>query len=477
MTSTSKTKKASRRKADKSAKSKTSRTARSRIGLVVLGMHRSGANALSGLLDILGCDMPATPVQAASDNAKGSFGSLPLCAMNRDLLHAAASKWDDWLPFPANWYDTPLCEDFRVRADAIVQEEFGRSRLFVLNDPHICRLVPFWHDVLDGQEIDARYVLTHRNPLEVTSSLEQRDGIDRNLGLLIWLRHVLEAEAATRGRQRVFTSYDRLMGNWAGVAEAVQSGLDLYLPRLSHGVAAEVETFLSADWSSHRKTSQDVLRNPLLTEWVRDAYAVFERWADEGEDKAGCARLDAIRQAFDTTAPAFVRLVQIGAESSDNARALADEKAAMAEQLAVAEHALEAAQQELADVQHALANAEQDHSAARATDQAAHDAALSAWRHKADQAEQRHEKAEAELVSLHDAKTVLAEKNAVREQELEDQLKTLRDDLAATQSALEQRRHETEDTARELRELKETHEAELAAAIRGTQEAQDKSRR
>ena len=32
----------------------------SRIAIVVLGMHRSGTSALAGVLNILGCDKPAT---------------------------------------------------------------------------------------------------------------------------------------------------------------------------------------------------------------------------------------------------------------------------------------------------------------------------------------------------------------------------------------------------------------------------------
>ncbi|MEO0858944.1 MAG: hypothetical protein AAFY55_19065, partial [Bacteroidota bacterium] len=138
--------------------------------------------------------------------------------------------------------------------------------------------------------VEPRFVLIHRNPLEVAASLERRNNIDMQLGLLIWLRHVLDAEAGTRGRPRSFVSYSGLLQNWLRTAETLQSDLGVSLPRLSLGVTAEVEAFLSPALRHFNETAESVLNNPVMSSWTKDVYAILERWADNGEDPADHAR-------------------------------------------------------------------------------------------------------------------------------------------------------------------------------------------
>jgi hypothetical protein len=97
----------------------------------------------------------------------------------------------------------------------------------------MCRLVPFWLDCLEQAGARTLIVFPVRNPLEVAASLERRNGLEAGLGQLLWLRHVLDAEFASRGTPRFFTSYDRVLNEWARTAEDAQAVLGITWPRMS----------------------------------------------------------------------------------------------------------------------------------------------------------------------------------------------------------------------------------------------------
>ena len=282
----------------------------SRSAVVVLGVHRSGTSALAGVLGQLGCDLPQSLMPPNENNPRGYFESNKVYQFNDALLASAGSSWDDWQEFNPGWIRSQRAEEFRTRARAVLAEEFGTSPLFVLKDPRICRFAPFWLDLLGQEGCRPLVVCTHRNPLDVANSLARREGWPAAFGLLLWLRNVVDAEVGSRGRARCFTSYDRLMENWAAAVQGLQERLDIVLPRQSDSVAAEIEAFLSRDLQHFRKGPEQTIANPLLSGWIRESYGILERWATEGERKADHAAFDRIRSELNQAAPAFGRLVQ-----------------------------------------------------------------------------------------------------------------------------------------------------------------------
>ena len=289
--------------------SKKKKAAKPQHAIVVLGMHRSGTSALAGVLARLGCDLPAAIMPANAFNPKGFYESLKVYNMNDAILASGGSRWDDWQAFNPDWIKSPKLDEFLDRGAEVLSEEYGKSRLFVLKDPRICRLMPFWKRLFQQQGIQPVYVLTHRNPLEVAGSLQEREGWPLAAGLLLWLRHVLDAEAESRGTVRCFTSYDRVLAGWAGVVSKIQSRVQLHFPRFSSSVGAEIDGFLSNDLR-HRVTSTEALADsPLISKWVRSAFETLERWADHGELEADYALLDQIREEFEVSAPMFGDLI------------------------------------------------------------------------------------------------------------------------------------------------------------------------
>src|SRR6476660_8633723 len=77
----------------------------------------------------------------------------------------------------------------------------------------MCRLMPFWRRVFDAAQWSARVLLPIRSPLEVGLLLERRDGLSPAYGCLLWLRHVLDAEAETRGMARAILDWSQFLGS------------------------------------------------------------------------------------------------------------------------------------------------------------------------------------------------------------------------------------------------------------------------
>lgn len=289
-----------------------------RRAVVVLSMHRSGTSALTRMLGLLGCDLPATLIPGrAGDNETGFWESQPVVDLNEAICASAGSFWNDWLPLDDSWLGSPLRQAFAERAQAVLQDELGASRLFVLKDPRLCRLLPVWQDALAGFGASPAYVVALRNPFEVAASLQRRNGIGEGGALLAWLRHMLDAERHSRGAPRVFVDYDDLLSDWRGQADRIAQALGMAWPNRSLASETAIDGFLSPQQRHHRVDAARVLGDGRLSPWFRDAFAVFDRWARDALHEGDTAVLDRIGAALTQARPAFERVV---AEAADLAR-------------------------------------------------------------------------------------------------------------------------------------------------------------
>lgn len=278
-----------------------------RDGFLVLGAHRSGTSAISGTLAKLGATPPKTLMEGLTDNPKGHWESVVLMQFHDELLASAGSRWDDWRPFNPGWYNSPLAAQFKKRARALLAAEFGDSPSFVLKDPRICRFAPFWLDVFEQEGITPRLIIPVRNPLEVAQSLKTRDGSSLNKGLLLWLRHTLDAEATTRDMPRAFVEWDAFLKDWRPEADRIATELDVHWPRLSDFAAAEVDEFLSAELKRERVAPESARAHPDMHEWATLAYdALLELARNPGSNSARVT-LDELRERFEEACRLFGR--------------------------------------------------------------------------------------------------------------------------------------------------------------------------
>ena len=305
-----------------------------KIAVVVAGMHRSGTSAATRVLASLGCDLPRTLMEPNEYNTAGYWESEAVAEFNDALLESAGSTWDDWEPFNPDWYASPVADGYRSRALALLAAEFSDSPLFVLKDPRVCRLLPFWADALAAFEADARIAVPIRNPLEVAASLQHRDAMDPSVGLLLWLRHVLDAEAASRDLPRAFVRYEELLNNWQPLADALARNLAVSWPRRSTSLDLEIEDRLDRSARHHAHDDTALPDSPEVSPWVESTFLIVDRWT-RGEERDGDrAELDATRSAFDEAGSTFARAVVRGTRAAQRNRTLEKEVTALNEVVA-----------------------------------------------------------------------------------------------------------------------------------------------
>jgi GT2 family glycosyltransferase len=171
--------------------------------------------------------------------------------LNDELLVRLGLRWDSLLSARWNLLDSPSFVRYRDRIIELLHRDFESSRLFVLKDPRLCRLLPIWRSALEQFGAEPKCILIIRHPLDVAGSLAARNGIPLQSGLLIWLRHMLEAECESRDLNRVFVSYERLLNDWRAAALRISQVLNVEWPRTAAEAASEIDAFLERDSQHH----------------------------------------------------------------------------------------------------------------------------------------------------------------------------------------------------------------------------------
>ena len=452
-----------------------------KTAILVAGMHRSGTSAVSRILNLLGCALPKTLSSAGPDNPSGFWESLAIKELNDSILASAGSAWDDWETLDARWYESPIAEEFRDRARTTLADEFGDCRLFVLKDPRICRLLPFWIDSLGEFGAEPFIVTPVRNPLDVAMSIEVRNGIDRSIGLLLWLRHHLDAEMTTRDLRRVYVRYERLISEPHAIADEMGDGLGIVWPRRSTDSNIEIDDFLSPALRHHRTGDDAFLGNPRLSSWIRDSFEIFDRWASGGHSDADQTTLDGIRSSFNAATPAFGRALAVGVKKShevDTLRERLTNEERRAERL---ERRAEQLTTELNSVREEIAAttsaAEQSERRAEQLTTELNSAReeIAATTSAAEQSERRAEQLTTELNSAREeiaATTSAAEQSERRAEQLTTELNSVREEIAATTSAAEQSERRAEQLTTELNSAREEIAATTSAAEQSERRAE-----
>ena len=218
--------------------------------LLIPGMHRSGTSLVTRLVNLLGADLGSHLMPPGPDNPKGYWENLDVVEAHEALLASLDSPWTALTPLPGDWAARPMTGLVRQRLSGIVADEF-KSGLIAIKDPRLCRILPIWRDVLVASGRDAKIILAIRHPLDVARSLEKRDGLPIGVGLLLWLRHVCEAERDSRGMPRIVVDYDAILADWSQVLGQITKGLDIKWPVDPNSAWAEINDFVAQDLRHH----------------------------------------------------------------------------------------------------------------------------------------------------------------------------------------------------------------------------------
>ena len=273
--------------------------------IVVLGMHRSGTSSVAGTLVRLGAAAPQHLMAPAADNERGFWESRVIMDLNDAILAAGGSDWKDWRKFNLEEIDRVEADALRTRAKAALAEEFGDVGLAVMKDPRMCRLMPFWRPVFEEANWSVRALLPIRSPLEVGWSLNCRDGLSPGYGCLLWLRHVLDAEAETRGMARAILDWPQFLNDRRKALTRVSEQWGLFLPHWYEDALAEVDEFVSADLRRQRASEADLRTHPAVNDLVRRTYTAMIDLVHNPRDSCVLRKLDDLRAGFETASAIF----------------------------------------------------------------------------------------------------------------------------------------------------------------------------
>jgi len=260
-----------------------------RTAILVLGMHRSGTSALTWLLGQLGAALPKDAIAASGDNARGYWESQALVKADDQLLRVARSSWFDPRPLDLSRLSPDGLRSRKNRIREAIEGAWGDARLLAIKDPRQCRCVPVIADVLGDMGVEPRALLMLRSPAEIARSVASRDGTTPAYAHLLWLRHMIDAERATRGMTRAVVDYDGMLANWRQVAARIAPLADRPGWEPNESEAAAVDAFLDPALRHHQAAAAE-LEEPL---------AQIVRGVDEGlrgllerDDEAARGRLD-----------------------------------------------------------------------------------------------------------------------------------------------------------------------------------------
>ena len=256
--------------------------------ILILGMHRSGTSAISGMLNILGIYQGRHLLPPSRENRKGFFENKRILDFNEKVLSEHGANWDDIF-----FTDRQLtAEKFTEELKQLIDEEFGQTECFSIKDPRICLLFPIYEKALDEMGIEIHPVLIYRNPLETAVSLQKRDGFSLEKGLILWLDHFLLAEKYTRSYTRLFVAFDQLLKNYAAVIALIRETWAINLESDADQQKA-LNTFLQPSLK-HVNLSLESLE-PKLPSSIHQLIRIFSA-PEEIENSQNV--IDDIRQAY-----------------------------------------------------------------------------------------------------------------------------------------------------------------------------------
>jgi len=270
-----------------------------RQAILILGMHRSGTSALGGVVGALGAAAPKTLNPANFANPRGYWESVPLMHANDELLASAGSRWDDWRQIDPEWVHSNDAKRHYEEIKKIIVDEFGDESMIFVKDPRICRFVPSMLSIFAELNISAVAFMPVRNPLEVAYSLRRRDNIALPKSLLLWLRHVLDAEYHSRHIPRHFLAFEKLLLDWRYEMNRAAEKTGLIWPARSDRSDADIDHFLTQELHHEKSTYDEIQNHREITSLVRETYNILTSIAANGESKSLLDRLDLVRTKFD----------------------------------------------------------------------------------------------------------------------------------------------------------------------------------
>ncbi len=275
--------------------------------LIVLGMHRSGTSATTGLLQALGVHLGKKLYAGhAHINPKGYFEHSNIADTNEAALLAINSAWDDFLPRPAQWQNTETLEQYAKKILRYLKQDFSNAPVWAIKDPRICRLLPWWLPILQKAGVNPKFLILLRHPDDVYLSLKRRDGFSLEKAHLLWLLHYLDAELWTRGLPRALIEFKTLASDPVSAFTAIEKALAFNFPVAPDTAKEALLAFLDHEFIHHQTKTlagDNPAELPLL------AAELYQQLNRISQNAADFNKIDQIRSTVENWQRSFCPLL------------------------------------------------------------------------------------------------------------------------------------------------------------------------
>lgn len=237
------------------------------VGVVVLGMHRSGTSACTGLLHLHGAYLGET-IAEEPDNPKGFWEKKDILQLNEDILRFLQYRWDwPWVLSGEGLEHLP--DEFVRRRDAIAAELAPHS-LWAVKDPRMCLLWSWWRLGLAQTPARLTILLCLRHPMQVAQSLVKRNEMELNQALMLWACHVLQAERHCRDLPRIVVFYEDIVNDPAQIISYIQDSFGIAFP--ASPSQDELGKFITSTLRHHRDSEYP---NTAIGHLCQEIFTVF----------------------------------------------------------------------------------------------------------------------------------------------------------------------------------------------------------
>ncbi len=249
---------------------------------VVLGMARSGTSAITRGLQALGVDLGEQLTPGGKWNPTGFWE-------DHDIVYKINGKIFSTLQFAPYGIQrlepelqlSEALDAVRSSALTLLNERFATTNHWGFKDPSTVKTLTFWQALFTTANIQDHYIIALRNPLAAAQSYQKLTGTPLEVGLLLWLMHLLPAIDDTHGRKRIVVSYELLLQQPQAELTRMQKNLALTSLCNQDNIDAYVNEFLDKDLHHYAFDNRDLKLHPAaaVTPLCAQAYEFLLRLA------------------------------------------------------------------------------------------------------------------------------------------------------------------------------------------------------
>jgi hypothetical protein len=219
--------------------------------IIVVGMHRSGTSAISGLLNELGVFMGQNLYgPQAGVNEKGFFENAKVVELNDLLFDELLQSWDDPLAYNFNNSYHQTYDAFYDSTIEFIESEYGNHTLWGMKDPRTSLHLPFWHKIITQLNVEPCYLMMVRNPIEVAASLTKRDSFSLKKSTILWLNYTFSTYISCKNEKLVIIDFDKLISS-------PEQTLDLICKKINIDLPEQQSTFIESKLRNNKSGIQE----------------------------------------------------------------------------------------------------------------------------------------------------------------------------------------------------------------------------